>query len=145
VPVALCLFQLASLSVRGSVFPPRMRAVRMGIRLPPQSNYVGRVVSYTDPDITRPGHGLVGKYIPGEGYNVQFKFIDDLEPQDSEQHCTQDWIEDHLVDAETVRAWTTAVKQQNKKEAPLERKRIRGHLFFYSIIICIPNIHYHCS
>jgi hypothetical protein len=52
--------------------------------------YVSRVVSYMDPGTNRPGHGLVGNYIPGEGYNVQFKFIDDLEPQDSEQHCTQD-------------------------------------------------------
>ncbi len=96
---------------------------------PPE--FVDRIVSYSkDPHTSRPGHGLVGKYIPGNGYNVQFKFIDDLEPKESEQHCTQDWIEDHLVDADTALAWTTAVSEQNKKEAPLSQKRNRGQHFF---------------
>jgi hypothetical protein len=96
--------------------------------------YVDRVVSYTDPGTNRPGHGLVGNYIPGEGYNVQFKFIDDLELQDSEQRCTQDWIEAHSVDVETARARQTAVSQQNQKEAPPTRKRTRGLFLFHFVL-----------
>ncbi len=104
-------------------------------------DYDGRVVSYTDPDTTRPGTGVVGKYIPGEGYNVQFKFVDDLEPQSSELHCTQDWIEEHLVDAETARAWTTAVSQQNQKEAPPTGKRARGLFFIFHFILFHYQLH----
>jgi hypothetical protein len=102
--------------------------------------YVGRVVSYTDPDTNRPGHGLVGKYITGQGYNVLFKYIDDCEPQESEKEWPLQWIEDHLVDEATPRAWTNAVTDQDKQNSPpsgkprqtnvttVSAKRVRGTL-----------------
>jgi hypothetical protein len=102
--------------------------------------YVGRVISYTDPHTNRPEHGLVGNYITKQGYNVLFKYIDDCEPQESEQEWPLQWIEDLLVDEATARAWTNAVTDQDKQNSPtsgkprqtnvttVSAKRVRGTL-----------------
>jgi hypothetical protein len=101
-------------------------------------DYKGRVVSYTHPDSERPGHGIVGDYIQGQGYHVLFKYTDDLEPSECVDHCPLHWITDSLVDADTADAWNTAIEEarlhdspqssRQKKAAPLPTKRIRENV-----------------
>jgi hypothetical protein len=85
-------------------------------------DYKGRVVSYTDPDSERPGHGIVGDYIKGQGYHVLFKYTDDLEPSECVDHCPLHWITDTLVDEETANAWNTAMEDARLQDSPLSSR-----------------------
>jgi hypothetical protein len=101
-------------------------------------DYKGRVVSYTDPDSERPGHGLVGDYIKGKGYHVLFKYTDDQEPSECVDHCPLHWINDTLVPEDTANAWNTAIEDarlhdspqssRNKKASQLPLKRLRENV-----------------
>ena len=101
-------------------------------------DYKGRVVSYTDPDSERPGHGIVGDYIKGKGYHVLFQYTDDLDPRECVDHCPLHWIADTLVDEDTANAWNTAMEDARKHDSPLSSrhkkattlpaKRVREHV-----------------
>ena len=83
-----------------------------------RSEYVGRVVSFTELATNRPAHGLVEKYSPGQGYSVQFTYIDGLEPPESVQAWPLQWIEQHLVDQDTAKKWYDALTAQAKQNSP---------------------------
>ncbi len=83
-----------------------------------RSEYVGRVVSFTELATNRPAHGLVENYITGQGYSVLCKYIDELEPPESVQEWPLQWIEEHLVDETTAKAWYDALTDQAKLNSP---------------------------
>jgi hypothetical protein len=86
-------------------------------------DYRGRVVSYNDPSSKRPGHGLVGEYIEDEGYQVIFKYTDDLEPRDYVDHCPRHWIEESLVAVDAANAWKTAMEDAKKIDSPNSKQQ----------------------
>jgi hypothetical protein len=129
-----------------------------------RSEYVGRVVSFTELATNRPAHCLVEKYITGQGYSVLCKYIDELDPPDSVQEWPLQWIEQHLVDEKTAKAWYDALTDQAKLNSPtsgnsgranypqqqLSAKRRRGTLspnvpFTYAFLtfICTPILRHH--
>ncbi len=83
-----------------------------------RAEYVDRVVSFTELATNRPAHGLVVKYITGQGYSVQFTYIDGLDPPESVQDWPLQWIEQHLVDEETAKKWYDALTAQAKQNSP---------------------------
>ncbi len=72
-------------------------------------------MSFTELATNRPAHGLVEKYITGQGYSVLCKYIDELEPPDSVQEWPLQWIEQHLVDEKIAQAWYDALTDQAKQ------------------------------
>jgi hypothetical protein len=81
-------------------------------------DYKGRVVSYKDPETDRPGHGIVGEYVAGEGYHVLFTYTDDLEPRECVDHCPLHWIDASLVDEAVASAWKTAIAKESLHDSP---------------------------
>jgi hypothetical protein len=86
-------------------------------------SYKGRVVTYNDPSSGRPGHGLVGEYIQDEGYEVSFKYTDDLTPRDCVDYCPRYWIEQSLVAVDAANAWKTAMENAKKLDSPNSKQQ----------------------
>jgi hypothetical protein len=83
----------------------------------------GSVVRYTDPDTQRTANGIIGRYNKeAKKYEVDFTFLDGEAPKTSIDFCTYEWIEEHMIDNDTARAWIEAVDKAFEIDSPNRKK-----------------------